>query len=219
MGQILAGDRIGNRLVIAVYEGGFAFVRCDCGSARTAKVRTLAELRGNGGCAKCAAKHRHANSHGATLTPEYAVWGSMLARTGNPNHKAFKNYGARQIHVHPRYRDGENGEHGFVLFMRDLGPRPTVGRWTIERLNNSRGYEPGNIAWRSWTDQARNRRNNVHVVLAGVTMTKAAAAEKIGISQQTLRHRLKTMTIEQAALMPLGKTSKSHKLGGIQNAA
>ena len=209
MCKVSAGDRIGNRLVMAVYPDGTAFVRCDCGSAKCASEQALMSKKSRGVCASCAARKRSQGGHGGSYTPEYSVWRSMVERTGNPNHKRFKDYGARQIHTHPRYRDGENGKCGFSCFIADVGPRPKVGRWTIERIDNSKGYEPGNLEWASYKDQARNRRNNVHVILGGVRMTAIAAAERMGLSWPTLKYRLKTMTPDQAATIPLGKRGAS----------
>ncbi len=48
----------------------------------------------------------------------------------------------------PAYRDYIN---------RELGPRPSLDH-TIDRIDNDKGYEPGNIQWATAAEQKKNRR-------------------------------------------------------------
>lgn len=81
------------------------------------------------------------------------TWRAMLARCERPEHHQYKNYGARGIRVCAEW-------HEFAVFeswvLENLGPRP-VGH-TLDRINNNGSYEPGNVRWATWPQQARNRR-------------------------------------------------------------
>ncbi|WP_344287022.1 hypothetical protein [Streptomyces synnematoformans] len=75
----------------------------------------------------------------------------MKKRCSLPTHKYFHYYGGRGIEVCQRWRDS------FEAFVADVGPRPTP-QHTLDRINNDGNYEPGNVAWRTWKEQAANRR-------------------------------------------------------------
>lgn len=85
-----------------------------------------------------------------TSRAEYSVWESMKARCSNPKLLAYQSYGARGITVCQRWAES------FEAFFADMGPRPD-GYW-IERIDNDRGYEPGNCKWVTPKVQAANRR-------------------------------------------------------------
>jgi hypothetical protein len=65
--------------------------------------------------------------------------------------KHHKNYGLRGIKVHPAWESFDN-------FVADVGPR-LHEVFTIERVDNDRGYEPGNCRWATNDEQQWNKRN------------------------------------------------------------
>jgi hypothetical protein len=75
----------------------------------------------------------------------------MVARCTNSKNKDFFRYGARGINVWPDW------QFDFQTFRAYIGPKPTLTH-SVDRINNERGYEPGNVRWATPSEQARNRR-------------------------------------------------------------
>ena len=80
----------------------------------------------------------------------YWIWSSMIQRCENPNNKSFFNYGARGISVCKEWRDSSK------QFIQDMGERPK--NYTLERIDNSKGYFKENCIWSDRNAQALNRR-------------------------------------------------------------
>lgn len=136
------------------------------------------------------------------LKPNYDLWLGMKQRCSNPNHLAYHNYGGRGIKVCERWLTYDN-------FMADMGPRPTG--MTIDRINNSLGYEPSNCRWATRVEQSANTRSSVNVTLRGVTKTLTQWAEAVGMRYPTLRSRMALgWDFEKIIDMPV-RPSKKYK--------
>lgn len=83
--------------------------------------------------------------------PEYRAWLSMRARCHNPRHPDYGSYGGRGIAVCESWRGS------FEMFIAAVGPRPSA-KHSIDRIDNDRGYKPGNVRWATAKEQSANRR-------------------------------------------------------------
>lgn len=77
----------------------------------------------------------------------------MQQRCHNPRNSSWRYYGARGIAVWSGWR----GPGAFARFLAHVGPRPSAAH-SIDRIDNARGYEPGNVQWATAAEQSQNRR-------------------------------------------------------------
>lgn len=155
---------------------------CQCGVVQSVYTNHLISGKSQScGCDKAKGVSSSSYKHGSN--PDlYGVWCNMMQRCNNPNSTEYRNYGARGIKVCSAWSD-------FSQFEKDMGQRPSTHH-TIERRDNSRGYEPGNCVWATRQQQARNKRNNRLVDLDGRKVTLAEACEKTGINYGSAKWRL-----------------------------
>jgi len=185
----LVGCRSGY-LVVLSYAGrhpkGGATWRCLCtlcGQEKT--MRTQAFTNEQRTCSvQCgvALANKERAIHGMWRLPEYSIWASIKDRCFNPNNKHWSRYGARGITLCDEWRND------FALFYGCIGPRPSALH-TVDRVDNDRGYEPGNVRWATKREQARNRSDNVLYTYNGETRTLVEWAEHYGMRNSQLRTR------------------------------
>lgn len=133
-----------------------------------------------------AERNRQRATHGHTRaghhTSEWIAWRSMVQRCG-PASKDAGRYFARGIAVCQRWLRFEN-------FLADMGHRPSPAH-SLDRIDNDKGYEPGNVRWATAKEQARNRRSSVFVSHGGVVVTIAEWAERTGLPRKTIEWRIR----------------------------
>jgi len=166
----LRGKRFG-RLLVTEYLGKSKWqTTCDCGSSAVVGTGNLSYGRTQ----SCGCRQRDAAStHGRYKHGLFHTWRSIKQRCFNPNHVDYRNYGARGIGM------WKGWVNDLDAFAAHLGPRPTGGKHTVERIDNNGDYEPGNVRWATLVEQACNRRTNRHVFYQGQRYTISQLARKI----------------------------------------
>lgn len=155
---------------------------CDCG-AKTQVLRCNLKAGRQKSCG-CWRSER-STRHGMSATLLYKVWNSMLQRCHNPKNFASKDYGGRGITVCAAW-------HDFAAFYADVGDRPK-GR-TLERIDNDKGYEPGNVRWATMAEQHENTRSVNIYEHQGERMTLSAWGRHLGVSRELIRGRMRRGT-------------------------
>jgi hypothetical protein len=188
----VSGQRFG-RLVAIAYEKpergpGAWRCRCDCGGEVLVTGSALRSGdRGSCGCYTDLPRGELSRLNGAagrTRSPERRTWADMIQRCTNPKRQKYALYGARGVTVCDRWRES------FANFLADMGPKPSPVH-TIDRVDNEKGYEPGNCRWATPKEQARNLRCNVLVPHLGQMRPLAEVAEAHGVKLPTAWARLR----------------------------
>jgi len=114
--------------------------------------------------------------------PEYTVWQGMRSRCYNTNNTSYRRYGGRGITICDTWRND------FKQFYKDMGQRPALG-YTIERIDNDKGYSRINCEWVLLRDQCRNRSNTIWLTYMNRTKILSEWAREFDLSQTTTNNR------------------------------
>jgi hypothetical protein len=152
----ITGKRYGQLEVLRLAErrgknnASYWWCKCSCGNEKIIQGSML-KSGNTKSCGHLKLKHGEASS--GKHTREYRCWEGIRQRCHNPNNKDYKNYGARGIRECDRWQSFENFLEDI---LRDIGRCPPG--YTIERVDNNRGYEPGNCKWETRANQNKNKR-------------------------------------------------------------
>lgn len=91
---------------------------------------------------------------------EYKTWCNIRWRCHCKTARDYHKYGRRGIKVSKRWR------RSFKAFFSDVGSAPSRLH-SLERMDNSRGYESGNVKWATIKEQNLNRRNTLFIRVQG----------------------------------------------------
>ncbi len=132
-------------------------------------------------------------------TPEGRSFRSMINR-GSKNYQ-IQHVNYKGVTVCDRWL---HKTEGYVNFLKDMGRCPdNKSRWTIDRLDNSKGYTPENCKWSTYKENSNNKRNNRYIQYNGETKTMTQWAEKHGLKVSTLWWRLdQGWSFEEAIFSP-----------------
>lgn len=170
---------------------GMWLVLCECGTQKHVQPSQLHGAKRptkSCGCKKIGLLRAAQTTHGCSVknnSPEYRTyisWQSMLWRCYNQKRRDYAHYGGRGIIVCKIWKDS------FAKFRADMGIKPE--RMTLGRIDNNLGYGPDNCRWESFTQQARNKRNNHLVEWRGAIKTITEWAIETGIEKSKLRQRI-----------------------------
>ncbi len=156
---------------------------------------------------------RHGFAARGAMSAEYKVWAGMIKRCHNESNPRYADYGGRGIAVADEWR------HDFPAFFAHVGPRPSPAH-EIDRIDNDRGYAPGNVRWATRIENGRNTRRNVLIEIYGVTKCAAAWDEQCGFpfGGKTVLNRYRRGWRGAELLLPRGTVVKPRQQSAAERA-
>lgn len=141
--------------------------------------------------------------HGWRKSKLYPVWNGMKQRCTNTNSKRYKDYGGRGITVCEEWKEFK----GFLTWALENGYEDGL---TLDRIDNSKGYEPSNCRWITMQEQQHNRTNNVYMTCNGETKMLIDWAREKGIDQRLIHARIYRLgwDVERAINTPVRHTKQ-----------
>ncbi len=157
--------------------------RCDCGEVKNILLASVKNGRTKScGCIRKAHITKRNTRHGMHGEPEYKIWAGMKQRCNSPKAEHYDRYGGRGIKVSDEWNDYPN-------FIRSMGKRPDSS-YTLERVDNNKGYCAENCVWATKLEQGSNKSNNRKYEYFGEQLILPEIARRTGLSRECLYARL-----------------------------
>ena len=122
--------------------------------------------------------------HGFSRTKLEKAYCHMIERCYKPNCSMYPTYGGRGITVCDEWR---NDNKKFFEWSLANGYEEGL---TIDRIDSNGNYCPENCRWVTMKVQQNNRRDNVRVVIDGVSKTVAEWSDIYGINRYCVYSRI-----------------------------
>lgn len=184
------------KIVGACVDGrGFPWLcACSCGAEKVVHYVYLKSKHVRScGCMRREQLAERNRTHGETKTPAYRRWQWMHSRVRcawGPKNKCYAG-----ITVCDEWSSYEQ-------FKKDMGECPDG--MSLDRIDNSRGYDPSNCRWVPLARQAANTSRNVFVEVSGLTATISDHARANGIKPDVAFDRINKLgwSAEDAVSIP-----------------
>lgn len=159
-------DAVFGRLTVKRYLGKRRWeCVCECGVIKAVSADNLKSKQVMScGCLFKELLSKRNTKHGLTGSPTYKSWSQAKERCTNKNNPNYNRYGGRGIEMCERWLNS------FENFLADMGEKPTP-KHSLDRIDNNKGYSPGNCRWATNHEQSNNRHTSRHVTAFGETKT------------------------------------------------
>jgi hypothetical protein len=125
---------------------------------------------------------KHGYARVGKKTTEYKRWEGINKRCNNKNGSRYAFYGAKGITVCDRWKTS------FLNFFEDMGLCPPG--YELDRIDNTKGYEPTNCRWVTLKENKRNMSNNHPVTINAETKIVIEWCEDFNIPKGVVYQRI-----------------------------
>jgi hypothetical protein len=175
--------------------------RCECGKEKELYLSHV--LYGRSLSCGCMLKEfirSTKTTHGGSGSLTYASWASMRQRCGGRGRSGRnqRDYKDRGITICPEW------VNSYQQFLADMGERPS-SKYSLDRIDNSKGYCPENCRWATAKEQMRNTRRLVLFEYSNLRKCLSEWCELSGVPRGTVAARYRRgWTAYQAVWTPVG---------------
>ncbi len=157
-----------------------ALCRCSCGTEKLVLEQTLK----NGASVSCGCFNSELRTtHGLSASHEYNTWIKAKHRCTNKKDKSYSRYGGKGVTMWEGWLNDPQA------FIDHIGPMPSKSH-TLDRIDGTKGYEPGNVRWATQTEQANNKLNTFRFKYLGELRSVQELADLAKVSYGTMYYRL-----------------------------
>lgn len=154
-------------------------VVCECGNKSVVRGDRL-----KSGKTKSCGCLRGANmlKHGKYKLKAYMAWYHMIERCYNKKSSSYRRWGGRGITVSDSWRSLDN-------FLNDMGEPEKC--YSLDRIDNDKGYSKENCRWATNEEQAQNRRTSIQVTINGKTASVSKHCRDLGLHNRLIYKLIK----------------------------
>lgn len=201
----LTGQRFGRLVAVRRVENNhkWGFVnflcKCDCGNEKIVGGYALRQGKAlSCGCLMIENIKKANTKHGNSRSRLYNIWHGMKQRCYDKNLSNYPCYGGRGITVCDEWQEFEPFYDWAMAngYKEEILPNGK-NKWTIDRIDNDKGYSPDNCRWADFETQNANKRppqewreKGVFVEINGITKNLISWCKEYGLNYNTVMTRV-----------------------------
>ena len=123
----------------------------ECPECKKQFITSVASAYRSSTCKSCAVR-RNNTKHGLSYNRLYHIWCGIIQRCCNKEHWQYPSYGGKGITICDEWL---NSPQKFIDYVSKLDNYNTP-RYSLDRIENTEGYKPGNVRWADSITQSHN---------------------------------------------------------------
>lgn len=185
------GKLVGLRYIETRKGGAHWEFQCDCGNKTITNGSSVRLGRTTScGCFGNEQTSKMFKTHGMAHSRTYNIWDGIKQRCLNPSNNNYQRYGGSGIEICEEWLVFEN-------FLKDMGEAPK--NYSIDRIDNSKGYQKDNCRWVNRTIQQINKRyKNNTTGMKNICHNKRDDNYEVGFCRYGKRYRKSFKSLEDA---------------------